>query len=102
MMSIFAILVFRGNGGVAELQWVFMAGLLPTLPASLAAGWLCDRFDRKKLMIASLLVSGLVVSGLIFTENLVFIYGLLALQAVSVSIMTPARQSVLPEIVPAS
>ncbi len=100
MMSIFAILVFRGNGGVAESSGVFMAGLLPTLPASLAAGWLCDRFDRKKLMIASLLVSGLIVSGLIFTENLVLIYGLLALQAVSVSIMTPARQSVLPEIVP--
>ncbi len=32
---------------------------------------------------------------------MVLIYGLLALQAVSVSIMTPARQSVLPDIVPA-
>ena len=101
MMAIFAILVFRGTGGVAESSGIFMAGLLPTLPASLAAGWLCDRFDRKRLMIASLLISGLVVSGLIFTENLIFIYVLLALQAVSVSVMTPARQSVLPEIVPA-
>ena len=89
MMAIFAILVFRGTGGVAESSGIFMAGLLPALPASLAAGWLCDRYDRKRLMIASLLVSGLVVSGLIFTENLVLIYALLALQAVSVSIMTP-------------
>jgi MFS family permease len=99
MMAIFAILVFRGTGGVAESSGVFMAGLLPTLPASLAAGWLCDRYDRKFLMIASLLISGLVVSGLIFTENMVLIYALLALQAVSVSIMTPARQSALPDIV---
>jgi MFS family permease len=101
MMAIFAILVFRGTGGVAESSGIFMAGLLPTLPASLAAGWLCDRYDRKFLMIVSLLVSGAVVSGLIFTENMVLIYALLALQAVSVSIMTPARQSVLPDIVPA-
>jgi MFS family permease len=99
MMAIFAILVFRGTGGVAESSGIFMAGLLPTLPASLAAGWLCDRYDRKFLMIASLLISGLVVSGLIFTENIALIYGLLALQAVSVAIMTPARQSALPDIV---
>ncbi len=31
MMAIFAILVFRGTGGVAESSGIFMAGLLPTL-----------------------------------------------------------------------
>lgn len=99
MMSIFAILVFRGTGGVAESGGIFMAGLLPTLPASLAAGWLCDRFDRKILMIISQLVSGTVVAGLIFTNNIVLIYGLLALQAISYAIMSPARQASLPDIV---
>jgi len=101
MMSVFALLVFRGDGGVAQSSGIFLAGLLPTLPASLAAGWLCDRFDRKALMIGSLILSGLIVSGLIFTENLVLIYLLLALQAVSVSLMTPARASILPDILPA-
>jgi MFS family permease len=101
MMSVFALLVFRGDGGVAQSSGIFLAGLLPTLPASLAAGWLCDRFDRKTLMIGSLILSGLIVSGLIFTENLVLIYLLLALQAVSVSLMTPARASILPDILPA-
>lgn len=99
MMSIFAILVFRGSGGVAESSGIFMAGLLPTLPASLAAGWLCDRFDRKILMIISQLVSGIVVAGLIFTNNIALIYGLLALQAISYAIMSPARQAALPDIV---
>lgn len=101
MMSVFALLVFRGDGGVAQSSGIFLAGLLPTLPASLAAGWLCDRFDRKTLMIGSLVLSGLIVSGLIFTENLVLIYLLLALQAISVSLMTPARASILPDILPA-
>ncbi|NMC46648.1 MAG: MFS transporter, partial [Chloroflexi bacterium] len=100
MMAIFALLVFRGDGGVAQSSGIFLAGLLPTLPASLAAGWLCDRYDRKYLMIGSLIISGLIVSGLIFTENLILIYALLALQAVSVSLMTPARASILPDILP--
>ncbi len=100
MMAVFALLVFRGNGGVVQSSGIFLAGLLPTLPASLAAGWLCDRFDRKILMIGSLILSGVVISGLIFTENLVWIYTLLAIQAITVSVMTPARSSVLPDILP--
>lgn len=100
MMAVFALLVFRGNGGIMQSSGIFLAGLLPTLPASLAAGWLCDRFDRKNLMIGSLILSGVVISGLIFTENLVWIYTLLAIQAVTVSLMTPARSSVLPDILP--
>ncbi len=100
MMAVFALLVFRGNGGVAQSSGIFLAGLLPTLPASLVAGWLCDRYDRKNLMIGSLVLSGLIVSGLIFTENLILIYALLALQAISVSMMTPARASILPDILP--
>ncbi len=100
MMAIFALLVFRGDGGVAQSSGIFLAGLLPTLPASLVSGWLCDRYDRKYLMMGSLILSGAIVSGLIFTENLILIYALLALQAVTVSVMTPARASILPDILP--
>ena len=99
MMAVFAMLVFRGNGGVAQSSGVFLAGLLPSLPASFLAGWLCDRFDRKRLMIASQLLAGLAVSGLIFVERIEWIYLLLALEAVFVAIMGPARQAVIPDIV---
>lgn len=99
MMAIFALLVFRGGGGVAESSGVYLAGLIPSLPASVLAGWLCDRYDRKYLMMASLFLSGLSVIGLIFTDRLEIIYLLLALEAVFVSIMGPARQSVIPDIV---
>lgn len=99
MMAIYAILVFKGGGGVAESSGVYLAGLLPALPASLLAGWLCDRFDRKLLMIASQILSGLSVVGLIFTDRLEIIYLLLALEAVFISIMGPARQAVVPQIV---
>ncbi len=95
----FFIIVFRGGGGVNQSSGVFLCGIIPTLIFSPLAGSLCDRFDRKKLMILSQIASGLIISGLIFTDNLVLIYLLLALQAISMSIMTPARQSSVPALV---
>jgi MFS family permease len=50
-------------------------------------------------MVASELTSGLITAGLIFTRQLELIYVVLALQAVSISLMTPARQAVIPDIV---
>ncbi len=99
MMAVFAIVVFQGQGSVAESSGIFLAGLVPTLFASPAAGWLCDRFDRKRLMIASELLDAFVVLGLIFAQQLQIIYGLLALQAVVMSIMSPARQAIVPDLV---
>lgn len=99
MMAVLALLVFRGNGGVAESSGIFLAGLLPIIPGSLIAGKLCDRYDRKKLMIISQLLSAAVVSGLVFTERLEIIYVLLALEGLTISIMTPARQSAIPMLV---
>ncbi len=99
MMAVFALVVFRGGGSVTQSSGIFLAGLLPTLLVSPYAGWLVDRIDRKRLMIASELASGLCIAGIIFTERLELIYLLLALQAVSMSIMTPARQAAVPDIV---
>ncbi|HEX9013800.1 MAG TPA: MFS transporter, partial [Anaerolineaceae bacterium] len=100
MMAVYAMLVFQGKGGLAESSGVFLAGLLPMLVFSPAAGWLCDRFDRRKLMIGSELLSGAVIGGLIFARQPAVIYALLALQAVTTALMTPARQAVVPQVVP--
>ncbi len=99
MLAVFSIIVFEGGGNEMQSSAVFLTGLLPMLLFSPAAGWLTDRFDRKWLMIASELLSGLIVAGIIFTDRLEFIYGLLVLQAISTSIMTPARQASVPQVV---
>jgi MFS family permease len=52
-LAIYALIVFRGSGDVLESSGVLLAGLGPMLLCSPLAGWLCDRFDRKRLMIAS-------------------------------------------------
>jgi MFS family permease len=99
MMAVFTLIIFSGKGSVIQSSAVYLAGLLPTLFFSPVAGWLCDRLDRKWLMIASELISGLIISGIIYIQRIEFIYILLALQSISTSIMTPARQSVLPDLV---
>lgn len=99
MMAVLAMVVFRGTGGILESSAIFLAGLLPMLASSPAAGWLADRYDRKKLMIVSESVAGLSVVGLVFTAEPVLIYGMLALQAVFISLMIPARQAALPDLV---
>ena len=99
MMAVLAMLVFRGTGGILETSAILLAGLLPMLVASPVAGWLADRFDRRILMILSEVAAGLSVMGLIFTEKQILIYIMLALQAVFVSMMIPARQAGLPDLV---
>ena len=99
MMAVYALLIFSGDGGVVESSGVFVAGLLPIFVFSPIAGWLCDHYDRKWLMVISEILSGLVISGLIFTDRIELIYAILALQAVSISIMIPARRASVPDIV---
>lgn len=99
MLAVFSLVVFRGGGTVAQSTGVFVAALVPMLLLSPVAGWLLDRYDRKRLMIASELLAGLSVAGLIFTSNLWVIYLLLALQSAFNSLMTPARQAVVPDLV---
>lgn len=99
MMAVLAMLVFRGGGGVMASSGVFLAGLLPTLVVSPAAGWLVDLVNRKTLLIGSQILAGIVVSGLFFTTREEYIYVILALEAVVLSVVTPTRQAVVPDLV---
>ncbi|HUX51043.1 MAG TPA: MFS transporter [Spirochaetia bacterium] len=101
MMAVLALVVFRGDGGVLESGAIMMAGLLPVLLGSPLSGWLCDRYDRRKLMIASELLQALLVSVLIFTTSVGVVYPIVALEALAGSIMMPARRSVVPSLVSA-
>ena len=99
MMAVFAMVVFNRDGTIVQSSAIFLAGLVPTLIASPIAGWLSDRYDRKKLMIASEILSGTITTVLIFTHSLSLIYVILALQAITISIMSPARQAAVPDLV---
>ncbi len=98
-LAVYALVIFRGGGGPAQASAILLAGLLPTLIFSPVAGWLCDRCDRRALMVGSELLSGLAVLGLIFARGLVPTYGLLAVQAAFGAVLMPARQAAVPQLV---
>ena len=99
MMAIFSLVVFKGNGTTLQSGGIHLAGLLPILLFSPAAGWLADRFDRKWLMVLSEVCAGLSIAGLIFATRLELIYLLVAVQAVFISLMAPTRRAVIPAII---
>lgn len=98
-MAIVALVIFQGGGSTAQSSGIFLAFFIPMLVVSPLAGQLADRFDRKKLMIASELLSAGAIIGLIFARQLWLIYGLLALQSVFGAVMHPARLAALPSLV---
>ncbi|HET7838904.1 MAG TPA: MFS transporter [Rectinemataceae bacterium] len=100
MMAVLMILVFHGRGGVKESSFVLLAGLVPMIFASPFAGRLADRFDGRRLMIASQLISGVTVTALAFAGSPAMIYALLVIESLSMSLMVPARQSALPKLLP--
>lgn len=81
------------------------ARFIPVVILSLFAGVIADRFDRRKLTIITQIVLGLVALGLgLLTAGgqitIYYIYGLTFIQAVAVTFDLPARQSLIPAMVP--
>jgi MFS family permease len=98
-MALYSILIFREHGGMGFSSGIFLASLGPALFLSPLAGWLCDRYDRRTLMLISRLAQGAATAGLIFTEKGPVVYILLVIAAICGLVMGPARTTALPEVV---
>ena len=99
------ILVFRLTGSALNVGLVLMVTALPTLFVGLFAGVFVDRFNRKRILLASDLLRGILVLmipfGFQFLGNeggMVAMYGLLFVAATVRTFFDPAWESVLPEI----
>jgi predicted MFS family arabinose efflux permease len=74
------------------LPWFFMTPL---------AGFLVDRFPRRRLMIIADIVRGVVVLGLLLvrtTGDIWLVYVLLGVEVIFASIFEPARNALLPSL----
>jgi MFS family permease len=88
------------------LGGIGLARLLPIVGFSLVGGALADVVDRRKLLFLTqgvLMLQGLALAWLTFTGQITLwhIYALTAIQAVAISFDQPARQSLVPNLVPA-
>jgi len=90
-----------GYQGVAVSAFL-IARLVPPLLMRPLAGVLADRFDRKRLLIASDILRALAVLGLLFAtqspEYLPLIYVFVVIQFLVSSIFEPARNAIMPSI----
>jgi MFS family permease len=78
---------------------------IPVLLLSLFAGLLADRFNRRKVAIVTQLTLGLVALafGLLTSSGKItlgWIYGLSVLQSIAITFDLPARQALIPNLVP--
>ncbi|HEX5465397.1 MAG TPA: MFS transporter [Candidatus Limnocylindrales bacterium] len=96
------ILVFQRTGSAFAVGLIAAAELGPALIVGLFAGVVVDRFDRRRIMIASdlLRVVILLLIPVLVTVHIVFLYLLVAAAAAVKSFFDPALDATLPEIAP--
>lgn len=94
-----------GANPALYLGLIGLMQLLPLLLLGLGAGMIADRFDRRKVMLItqSLLLSFSVLLALLTWQNLIslpVLYGIIALTFATRTFDTPARQALIPLLVP--
>ena len=102
--QVFARLPSASRGALA-LGLIGGVQALPVILLALPAGHLADRFDRRRLVVASQLLACLFSLGLAIASHingpLWLMYVLLTLGATAQAIGWPARSALLPQLVPA-
>lgn len=102
-VALFAVqvaIVFRMHGSASDMAGVFIASLVPRVILSPIAGVFADRWNPRRIMIASDLGRGVLVLLLAFATTLPQIYAIsLAVSCLS-SFFAPAQAITVPLLVP--
>jgi DHA3 family macrolide efflux protein-like MFS transporter len=94
------ILIYQRTNSALAVGLMLMATAIPSLIVGLIAGVFVDRFDRKKIMIASDLIrAGLVVSiPFLIQIDILLLYLVVLVASAVKQFFDPAEQSVLPDV----
>jgi predicted MFS family arabinose efflux permease len=96
--------VFRLTNSSLAVGMLGLVEILPLIIASISAGPIADRVDRKKLILVTetgLVVSSslLAIGAFVHTRSLGYVYAVAALQAGLAGMNGPARSAALPSLV---
>lgn len=97
------IVVTRLTGSTAALAAMAIALAVPAIVVGPVAGVFVDRWDRRRVMLASDLIRAGLVLGFIFvasTDRLWLMYLIAVAHATVGTFFTPARMALVPRIVP--
>jgi MFS family permease len=94
------IYVYDQTGSAFLVGLTLMATAVPSLVVGLIAGVFVDRWDRRKVMIASNLLQGVVVAIIPFVLglNITFLFALILVNAGVKQFFDPAYEALIPEI----
>lgn len=96
--------VYQRTGEPLALGLVGLVQVIPAIVLALPAGWLADTFDRRNVVLLSLVGMTLTSAGLalqaVLLADVWVVYTLLALDAIVGSLGRPARSSLVPRLVP--
>lgn len=96
--------MYRRTGEALALGLVGLVQAIPMFALTLPAGYLADRFNRRAVVMVSLVgttLTSLLLAWLSYEQkSIAWMYGILFLDAAALSIGRPARQAMLPQMVP--
>lgn len=96
--------MYQRTGEALALGLVGLMQALPTMILALPAGYLADTFNRRKLVMLSLLgmtLTSLGLAALSFAHGSIpLMYGVLLLDATAMILGRPARVALLPQLMP--
>jgi len=96
--------MYERTGRPLALGLVGLVQALPLIALALPAGYLADRFDRRRVLMGSLAGMAAASLGLAAVSQLdgpvPLVYAFLFLDAAALSLGRPARMSLLPQLVP--
>src|SRR5262245_49641555 len=94
-------LILELTGSGQAVSYAIIIQLLPWFFMTPLAGYLADRFSRRRLMIVADIVRGFVVLGLLLVrsaDHLWLIYVLLGVEVMFAAIFEPARNALIPNV----
>jgi len=107
------VYIYAATGTPLALGWVGLVQAVPVILLAIAGGQLADRYDRCKVLAATLALSTLTTAGLLLASlrpevlrtaqtdyTLVSVYALLGMGAVGQALGSPARAALLPLLIP--
>ncbi len=100
-VALFTLLLSLTGSGEA-VGYILILKLLPVFFVGPLAGVVADRYDRKKVMIATDIVRGILVLGFLLVdrpEQVWIVYVLTALEVAVAAFFEPARSAAIPSIV---
>src|SRR4051812_35159775 len=104
-LAVYSLLLELTGGKAAAVGLAVVLQVLPSTFAAPTAGVLNDRISRKRIMIGADAARFLIVLGMLLvrTPGMVWlVYPLLLIETLGAAFFEPARNSVIPNIVPES